>query len=256
MFRDLVLGKKKLVSGAKRFEDSKELSDSVSDDPDGIGFVGLPYVGSTSVVAIYDKGTTERTQPLKPSATTINQRTYLLQRELYFYVSPNSTNKLAKDLVVFAKSPAGQDIAKEVGFVSQNIIPTNTGVERDVSLRSDIPAKLAEIKRNYKEFPTRFYFRSGSYQLDNKSLDDFDRIAKFLEQQGGKDVVLVGFTDNRGSPDKNLTYSIERARAVEKEFAKVGVTCQVNGFGKEAPNFSNDKPEGQEKNRRVEIYYR
>jgi len=42
-FRSLVLGKKvKLVASAKRYESNASLSDDVSRDKNGIGFVGLP----------------------------------------------------------------------------------------------------------------------------------------------------------------------------------------------------------------------
>jgi phosphate transport system substrate-binding protein len=35
---------KTLAACAKRFESSEQLSDAVSHDPQGIGFIGLPYV--------------------------------------------------------------------------------------------------------------------------------------------------------------------------------------------------------------------
>src|SRR5262249_45300811 len=115
-FKSLVLGKdKKLVKTAKRIEDSRELSNAVASDPNGIGFVGLPYVGNTASIAVYEEGL----QPLRPSAKSINARTYLLYRELYFYIPQKNLNKMARELVAFALSDEGQDIVKQVGFVSQ-----------------------------------------------------------------------------------------------------------------------------------------
>ena len=51
-FKSLVLDKRKLSSGAKRFEDSNQLSSDVANDPDGIGFIGLPYIKSSKALAI------------------------------------------------------------------------------------------------------------------------------------------------------------------------------------------------------------
>ena len=55
-FKELVLSGrgKTLGSAAKRFESSEQLSDAVSTDPQGIGFIGLPYVRQARAVAIVD----------------------------------------------------------------------------------------------------------------------------------------------------------------------------------------------------------
>ena len=45
---------KPLASSAHRFESSEGLSDAVSHDPHGIGFIGLPYVRQAKAVAIVD----------------------------------------------------------------------------------------------------------------------------------------------------------------------------------------------------------
>src|SRR5262249_17259588 len=51
-FKTLILGSSPLVGTAKRFEDSNLLSEAVSADPHGIGFIGLPYIHSTKALAI------------------------------------------------------------------------------------------------------------------------------------------------------------------------------------------------------------
>lgn len=63
-FKDLVLSRrgKPLAASAKRFEASEQLSDAVSQDPQGIGFIGLPYVRQAKAVAIVDGDS----QPMLP----------------------------------------------------------------------------------------------------------------------------------------------------------------------------------------------
>ena len=254
-FKSLVLGKdKKLVKTAKRIEDSRELSDAVASDANGIGFAGLPYVGNTASVAVYEEGL----QPLRPSAKSINARTYLLYRELYFYLPQKNSNKMARELVAFALSDEGQDIVKEVGFVSQALdTPDRTPKPVEAIRRGDIPSELAKIKDSYKECPTVFYFKSGSDELDNKSLDDFDRTERFFGRESVKEIILVGFADNTGTAAQNLELSKRRAESVAKAFKRVGREPDtVTGFGQEAPIRKNDTVEGRDKNRRVEIYYK
>ena len=91
-FRSLVLGKEALAAGTQRFEDSNALSEAVADDPNAVGFVGLPYVHSARAVAVSEKGAT----PLQPTRLTVATEDYPLSRRLYLYTPANPQNKLPK----------------------------------------------------------------------------------------------------------------------------------------------------------------
>jgi phosphate transport system substrate-binding protein len=131
--------------------------------------------------------------------------------------------------------------------------PATTPAEKQQ--RREVPQQLAEIRQRAKEFPTRFYFETGSENLDNKSFDDLDRVVQYLQGQGTKEIILVGFADRRGSDLSCLSLSEKRARTVEKEFKKAGIRPTVRYFGKAAPIDASDTPKALDKNRRVEIYY-
>jgi phosphate transport system substrate-binding protein len=98
-FKDRVLGSSALAS-AKRFEDSRELATAVSRDPDGIGFVGLPYAVGVKVLKIADRGAIA----LRPNTLTVRTEDYPLSRRLYFYVPANAKPE-AREFVRFALSP-------------------------------------------------------------------------------------------------------------------------------------------------------
>lgn len=253
-FKNLVLGKeKKLIAGAKRFEDGKALANEVAADSNGIGFVGLPSIGNTTAISVYEEGV----QPLRPTIATIQTREYLLYRELYFYLSQKTNNQLAREFVTFALSKDGQDVAKEVGFISQTPLEDNERKpeEEKTVASGDMPKELVEIRDSSKKFNI-FYFKSGSDELDNKSLEDLDSRTGVL-QDLKREVILVGFTDNVGDPAKNKELSEKRAKAVETELNKSGIKASiVKGFGQDAPIRKNDTNEGRNQNRRVEIYYR
>ena len=99
-FKELVLSRrgKTLNSAAKRFESSEQLSDAVSQDPQGIGFIGLPYVRQAKAVAIADG----QSQAMRPLSNLIATEDYPLSRRLFFYLPPQGKNPWAQALVTFA----------------------------------------------------------------------------------------------------------------------------------------------------------
>src|SRR5690349_14462632 len=101
-FKELVLSGrgKTLGSAAKRFESSEQLSDAVSADPQGIGFIGLPYVRQAKAVAIVDG----QSQAMLALNSLIATEDYPLSRRLFFYLPPNGKNPWANALVAFAQS--------------------------------------------------------------------------------------------------------------------------------------------------------
>lgn len=73
-FKELVLapGGRTLAAGAQRFESSTQLSDAVSSDANGIGFIGLPYIRQAKAVAV----AAGNSQPMPPSTTLIATEDY------------------------------------------------------------------------------------------------------------------------------------------------------------------------------------
>lgn len=247
-FKSLVLGKdRKLVSTAKRFDDSSQLSQSVATDRSGIGFVGLPFIGNAKAVAVSESGAT----PLKPSQFTVATEDYLLTRRLYLYTASNPQNPLTNKFIEFALSPKGQEIVENEKFVSLTVKTERQSVSKDA------PEQYQELTRGAERLSLNFRFRPGKKELDNKALGDIDLVVEILgkNKSGGQKVMLMGFTDNTGDSDRNIQLSKERAEVVAEEFRQRGVTPSVvTGFGAQMPVASNDNKEGQEKNRRVEIW--
>src|SRR5208337_3877007 len=108
-----------LTGMAKRFEDSRSLSDSVAADPNGIGFVGLPFVRNARAIAISEQGS----QPLLPTRLTVATEDYPLSRRLYLYTPSNPVNPLTRDFIRFALSSRGQEVVAQNGFVEQTAEP-------------------------------------------------------------------------------------------------------------------------------------
>ncbi|WP_339467491.1 phosphate ABC transporter substrate-binding/OmpA family protein [Pseudomonas sp. EL_65y_Pfl1_R83] len=248
-FKELVLRLrgKPLAAGAKRFESSEQLSDAVSQDPQGIGFIGLPYVRQAKAVAIVDGDS----QPMLPLNSLIATEDYPLSRRLFFYLPPSGRNPWAKALVDFTQSSKGQAIVAANGFIAQQV--QAIAVEPRASMLEDYQA----IARDAQRLTVNFRFEEGSASLDNKARQDLQRVVAYLKSHNklDKQVTLVGFGDVNNDPQRAALLSKLRAMAVRRELVKNGVILRdIRGFGAQMPVAANTADEGRIKNRRVEVW--
>ncbi len=251
-FKHMVLGPKPLATSAQRYEDSGQLSDAVANDPAAIGFIGLPYVRNARSLSLGDKGATA----LLPNRFTVATEDYVLSRRLYLYSASAPTNPNVMKFIEFAKSSSGQAIVAQHGFIEQTVRAQDDANKAALDILGQ-PPEYQKSTANATRLSLNFRFRSGSKDLDNKAIPDLDRVVSFLADMRTppSSVILFGFADARGTADVNLKLSKERAQAVATEFTARGIKpALVTGFGAALPVASNDSPEGQEKNRRVEIW--
>lgn len=248
-FKELVLAAHgtSLAASARRFESSEALSDAVSQDPHGIGFIGLPYIRQAKAVAI----AAGESQAMLPSATLIATEDYPLSRRLFLYNQPGLPNPWAKALVVFAQSPRGQAIVAHSGFIAQTVQAITVAPD------SAMPETYQALAREAQRLSLNFRFQQGSAVLDNKAQRDLERLVSYLTAQDKlqRKVVLVGFGDAKADPARAELLSKLRAMAVRRELARHGVILrQVTGLGDELPVAANNADDGRLKNRRVEVW--
>ena len=248
-FKELVLSRrgKPLAGTAQRFESSEALSDAVSHDPQGIGFIGLPYVRQAKAVAIVDGDS----QPMLPLTSLIATEDYPLSRRLFFYVPPSSRNPWAKALVDFSQGSKGQAIVAANGFIAQQVQAIG------VTPRPSMPDDYQAIARDAQRLTVNFRFEEGSASLDNKARQDLQRVVAYIRSHGKLDkrVTLVGFGDTKNDPQRAALLSKLRAMAVRRELVKSGVVLKdIRGFGAQMPVAANTADEGRIKNRRVEVW--
>lgn len=249
-FKHLVLapGKHELDAAAKRFESSSELSDAVSRDPQGIGFIGLPYVRRSKLLAV---SAVESGIALVPTPFTVATEDYPLSRRLYFYTPSTSDNETMRRFVDFALSEQGQDIVRTVGFVSQNITLEKPAQD------ATAPEGYRTVTAGAERLSLNLRFEAGHEDLDAKALRDLDRLVSFLTKHAGREMLLLGFTDDRGQEDSNVRLSRRRAEVAAEALQARGVfPREVLGFGEASPVASNGSEEGRNRNRRVEVWVR
>jgi phosphate transport system substrate-binding protein len=273
VFEAMVMRPRRLtvVEAAERLEDHADLSDLVSIDPAGIGLTGFAFARGSRMLAIRQQC------GLVSFPTTFAMKTeeYPLGRRLYAYGSgkgPLSAH--AHGLLEFALSDAAQPIIAEAGFVDRDIEGQGIdvqGARLAHSLASpeefSLPLfreMLTEIK-DAERLSITFRFNLGSSNLETRSQSEAERFARLLAGGAypGKDILLVGFTDSIGEFDVNRGLAVRRAqrvldtlKAAVPEGALDAVPILVQSYGELTPVGCNETAEGQELNRRVEVWVR
>jgi OmpA-OmpF porin, OOP family len=106
--------------------------------------------------------------------------------------------------------------------------------------------------------PRTVYFNTGKNTLnvDAELKNYLQQANTYLQSHPDKKLLVTGYTDNVGDPDKNIQLSANRAAFVKGELVKQGLTndrMESSGKGMADPAADNATAEGRAKNRRVTI---
>jgi outer membrane protein OmpA-like peptidoglycan-associated protein len=99
-------------------------------------------------------------------------------------------------------------------------------------------------------------FDTNKSTIKQESTGIIDQIVELMKSQPNLELSIEGHTDSQGTPKRNKTLSLDRAKAVIKAVAKGGISesrMSPIGWGQEKPVADNKTEEGRAKNRRVEI---
>ncbi|MEO5685322.1 MAG: OmpA family protein [Chitinophagaceae bacterium] len=117
-----------------------------------------------------------------------------------------------------------------------------------------IVKELAQVTEMHE-----FHFKDGYSGFDQKSvMDKLDSsIQQYAVSPGSwNKIIILGFTDNRGSKLTNVKLGLKRAAKFKALLVQKGIPAEkitVASFGAELPIASNDDETGRARNRRVEI---
>lgn len=138
-----------------------------------------------------------------------------------------------------------------------DVIETKPMEKEKVAVKTDADVLAKEIHGKGVASVHDLYFDTGKASIKPESKPALEEIAKFLSQEKGFRLYVVGHTDSSGHFDYNMTLSENRAKAVvEKLVSDYGISPErLNpyGVGPLAPTATNETEEGRAQNRRVEL---
>lgn len=105
-FQEMALQKRDYAPSSQKMAGNEQIASEVSKNENGIGYVGLAYLGAPGIKVLTVEGVT----PEAPE--------YKFARPLYYYYdSGKDMRPIVKEFVDFTFSPAGQAIVKKVHFI-------------------------------------------------------------------------------------------------------------------------------------------
>ena len=129
-----------------------------------------------------------------------------------------------------------------------SVVIPEAGLKQNFFL-APVEAEKAIVLRN-------IYFDYDKATLRPESVEELERVVRFLQENPTLRVEISGHTDSDGSEMYNLRLSQARAQAVVDYLVSRGISSSrliAKGYGESRPVAPNDTPENKQKNRRTEL---
>ena len=280
-FCDSVLSGRAVDGTAIRHAENSLLSETVTGDPGGIGFVPMAFIGHAKALSVGLDGSSKACQP---SEETVRAGTYpvALCRYVYFYVPaapPDSVTfearhnwETAREFAESSQSWRGQAIVASSGFVPDVPVIDEAGQARrspnepilsylerlnDLELKWQAGGAPLRPKLVNGEICPRLLFQFDDWVLTpesknivNKKLSALLKMYPALAKGG---LIAEGWADSDGTDEACREVSLQRARNVAsyiRDSLGVEIVAVGNGKSFDPPNIDEAN---KQQNRRVVI---
>jgi phosphate transport system substrate-binding protein len=108
-FKELAMKKRDYAPDSQKLAGNEQIAAEVGKNPNGVGYVGLAYTKASGIKVMPVDGA-------MPSKESVLGKSYPYARPTFYYTNGDPSG-LAKQLVDFTLSDAGQKIVAQVGFV-------------------------------------------------------------------------------------------------------------------------------------------
>lgn len=204
----------------------------------------------------------------------IKAEEYPLSRRVFAYTGDAVQSSTGNDFVEYLTSADAQPLIAQAGYVDQVVVSepiSLQGTRMTSAILSATTGATLGLVQNFSRdlatadrLSTTFRFTSGSARLDNKSIEDVQRMVDFLNspEARNREVLIIGFTDDVGRFDLNERLALLRATSVREALVSavggdvLAGRMSVSSYGPLAPVGCNETADGRESNRRVEIWLR
>lgn len=151
----------------------------------------------------------------------------------------------------------GAILGAVIGGIAGGIIG-NYMDEQAAEMEQDLEgAKIERVGEGIKvTFDSGILFDFDSADLRPEAQENLKNLAEILQKYEDTEILIEGHTDATGAEDYNQGLSERRAGSVNSFLAGLGVAnvrLTPVGYGETQPVASNETPDGQQANRRVEV---
>ena len=108
-FKDLAMKRRDYARSSQKMAGNEQIAAEVANNANGIGYVGLAYIGAPGIKVLAINGST-------PSKTEVQAKKYPYARPNFYYTNGDASG-IAGDFIAFTLSEKGQRIVEQVGFV-------------------------------------------------------------------------------------------------------------------------------------------
>ncbi len=255
-FTHTLMNSFQLSNNSKIAHSQSEMQKAIRENPSAVGFLSLPYLNGIHPIAL-------KASPsgiaITPNTFSISSEDYPITRRLYLYSLKSLQNNFAREFLNYAMSESSHDIVQNTGFISLKV--RNEDSSNPVALQGNLPSEYRDIAMRAKRLSITLKFSKNQSQLDRRSIGDVIRLVKTLDEINTqvKNVYLVGFSDNKGTPESNYKVSLERAQFIKELLLENSNTLNTEqittlGLGELKPIASNSTESSRAKNRRVEVW--
>jgi phosphate transport system substrate-binding protein len=190
---------------------------------------------------------------LKPSPFSIATEDYAYSFRIIAF-NPSQPKTRVLEFVRHVTSDEGQAVVQRQGYVDLRLRPEQGSV--DPQILAVLGEALGVNKvQSATRLSTNLRFATGKSDLDLKARADMERLPKYIAREyPTHKVVILGFTDSTGSPERHDPLSKERAAEVTAELQKFKIESRAAGLGMGFPVDTNETEAGRTKNRRAEVW--
>lgn len=246
------------------------LAGLVAETPGAIGLISTAQPHQARQLDVLE------TCGIRRSATpfAIKTNEYPLQNRLRLFTDNADLPELAQGLLDFTLTPEADALIKNAGFVSLEVQRERPGnaTERftravataDGTEQARLLNTMVEELRGARRLSTTFQLIDPAAKPDAVTARDMDRLLAFLSDTDniGRDVFLVGFSDNQSSLADAAQASRVRAATIGQALIRRAGTAgadlrlRATGYGSLLPIACNETQQGRERNNRVEVWLR
>ncbi|MFT3934761.1 MAG: OmpA family protein [Chitinophagaceae bacterium] len=165
-------------------------------------------------------------------------------------IKPDENTSLDSARIMSEKVAVERLAKKKMLAIKADKIFLKDNDSKNLQVMSELP-RVTEMQE--------FHFKKSSFMLDEHT--DAAKLDSSIQRyiatpESWSKIIILGFTDNRGSKAINVRLGMKRAEALKKILTDKGIDAErisVASFGPDLPIGSNETPEGRTRNRRVEM---